>query len=92
MFFFDKVLTPFWKTFLWLKQLFDAKLLNLETIIFQCSINYGSPTRVTRLKVAPNMADPISLNKKKKKDRSLKGSKLLKISEKVDSLYVPTLP
>ena len=21
---FDKVLTPFWKTFLWLKQLFDA--------------------------------------------------------------------
>ena len=24
---FDKGLTPFWKTFLWLKQLFDAKLL-----------------------------------------------------------------
>ena len=24
---FDKVLTPFWKTFLWVKQLFDAKLL-----------------------------------------------------------------
>ena len=24
---FDKVLTPFWKTFLWLKQWFDAKLL-----------------------------------------------------------------
>ena len=24
---FDNVLTPFWKTFLWLKQLFDAKLL-----------------------------------------------------------------
>ena len=24
---FDKVLTPFWKTFLWLKQLFDAKVL-----------------------------------------------------------------
>ena len=23
---FDKVLTPFWKTVLWLKQLFDAKL------------------------------------------------------------------
>ena len=23
---FDKVLTPFWKTFLWLKQLFDAKI------------------------------------------------------------------
>ena len=24
---FDKVLTPFWKAFLWLKQLFDAELL-----------------------------------------------------------------
>ena len=24
--------------------------------------NYSSPTRVTRLKVAPNMANPISLN------------------------------
>ena len=24
---FDKVLTPFWKMFLWLKQMFDAKLL-----------------------------------------------------------------
>ena len=31
------------------------------TTIFQCSENYGSPTRVTRLKVAPNMADPISI-------------------------------
>ena len=38
---------------------------DLKTIIFQCSKNYGSPTRVTRLKVAPNMADPISLNEKK---------------------------
>ena len=36
--------------------------IDLKTIIFQCSKNYGSPTRVTRLKVAPNMADPISLN------------------------------
>ena len=26
----NKVLTPFWKTFLWLKQLFDAKLLILR--------------------------------------------------------------
>ena len=50
--------------FLWLKQLFDAKLLILETIIFQCPPNYGNPTRVTRLKVEPNMADPISLNEK----------------------------
>ena len=24
---FDKVVTPFWKTFLWLKQLFDARIL-----------------------------------------------------------------
>ena len=44
---FYKVLTPFWKTFLWLKQLFDAKLINSKTIIFKCSENYGrpSPTR-----------------------------------------------
>ena len=63
---FYKVLTHFWKTFLWLKQLFDAKLLNSKTIIFKCSENYGRPslTRVTRLNVAPNMADPISLNEK----------------------------
>ena len=31
-------------------------------MIFQCSKNYGSPTSVTMLKVAPNMADPISIN------------------------------
>ena len=36
--------------------------INLKTIIFQCSKNYGSPTHITRLKVAPNMADPNSLN------------------------------
>ena len=36
--------------------------INLKTIIFQCSKNFGNPTLVTRLKVAPNMADPISLN------------------------------
>ena len=39
--------------------------IDLETIIiiiFQCSKNYGSPTRVPRLKVAPNMADHISFN------------------------------
>ena len=41
--------------------------INIKTIIFQCSKNYGSPTRtrVSRLKVAPNMADPISLNEKR---------------------------
>ena len=36
----------------------------LKTIIYQCSKNYGSPTRTTRLDVASNMADPISLNEK----------------------------
>ena len=51
---------PFLKTFLWLKQLLMLNT-NLKTTIFQCSKNYGSPTRVTRLRVAPNMADPISL-------------------------------
>ena len=39
--------------------------INLKTIIFQCSKNDGSPTRVTRLKVAPNMVDSISLNEKR---------------------------
>ena len=37
----------------------------IKTIIFQCSKNYVSPTCVTRLKVEPNMADPISLNEKR---------------------------
>ena len=27
---FDKALMPFWKTFLWLKQLFNAKILFLD--------------------------------------------------------------
>ena len=59
----DKVLTPFWKTFPWLKQLFNAKLLTSRLPSFrQCSKNYGSPTRVTKFNVA-NMADSISLNK-----------------------------
>ena len=31
---FDKVLTPFWKTFLWLKQLFDAKILIQRLLSF----------------------------------------------------------
>ena len=35
--------------------------INLKTTIYQCSKNYISPTRATRLKVAPNMADPISI-------------------------------
>ena len=43
-----------------------CQTINLNTIIFQSSENYGSPTSVTRLNVAPNMADPISLNEKKR--------------------------
>ena len=43
---------------------------NSKTIIFQCSKNYVSQTRVIRLKVAPNMPDPISFLTKR--DRSLK--------------------
>ena len=31
----------------------------IQITIFQCSKNYGIPTHITRLKVAPNMADPI---------------------------------
>ena len=61
---FEKVLMPLWKMFLWMKQLLDAKLL-IQTIIFQCSKEYSSPTQVTRLKVEPNMADPISLTEKR---------------------------
>ena len=59
---FGNVLVPFEKAFLWLKQLFDAKLLK---IIFQCSKNSGNLTRVTSYKVSPNMADLISLNEKR---------------------------
>ena len=50
---------PVTETIVW------CKTINLKTIIFQCSKNHGSPTRVTRLKVAPNMANPISLNEKR---------------------------
>ena len=53
---FDKALTPFCKTCLQLKQVLNAKLL-----IFQCSKHFGSPTHVTRLKVAANMSDPTSM-------------------------------
>ena len=62
---FDKGLTPFWKTFLCLKQLFDDK--PLSQILYHLSVfkKFGSPTRVTRLKVAPNIADPTSLNEKR---------------------------
>ena len=42
-----------------------CQTINLKIVIFQCSKNYGSAMRVTMLKVAPNMADPISLNVKR---------------------------
>ena len=42
-------------------------IICLKTTFFQCSKSNGSSTRVTRLKVSPNMADPISL----KENRSL---------------------
>ena len=61
--------TPFWKKkkkkkkkniSVIEKKMFDAKLLILD---YHLSViqNYGSPTHVTMLKVAPNMADSISL-------------------------------
>ena len=39
-----------------------CKTIDLKTIIFQCSKNYDSPTRETKLKKELNMADSISLN------------------------------
>ena len=38
-----------------------------QTTIFQYSKIYGSPTRVTRFKVLPNMADPISIKDSRQK-------------------------
>ena len=35
--------------------------INLKTTIFHCTKNYGNPTLAPRLKVVPNMADPISI-------------------------------
>ena len=46
------------------KVIFGCLSINWKTIFFHSSNIYGSTTRVTRLKVAPNMADPISLNEK----------------------------
>ena len=64
--------TGFFKSYFW--QRIDAILedvsgdeavvecltINFKTTIFHHSKYYGSPTRVTKLKVASNMADPIS--------------------------------
>ena len=37
----------------------NCLILNYLTAIFQCSKTYGSPTRVSGLKIATNLADPI---------------------------------
>ena len=42
-------------------QLFDDKLINFQSATCQRAKNYGFPTRVTRLKVAPTMADPVCI-------------------------------
>ena len=54
---------PFLKTFLWLKQLFNAKLLisRLASFSVQKIMVVWHMYDVTRLKVAPNIADPISI-------------------------------
>ena len=53
------------------------KTINLKTTIFQCSKNYGSSTRLTRLKVEPNMVDldPVLT----KRERSLKSRKTCQV-------------
>ena len=37
--------------------------INLQTIVCNCTKNYGNPTCTTKLKTTPNMANLISLNK-----------------------------
>ena len=64
--FLKSFLTKRWRHFRrgfcsWINYLM-LKTIYLKTTIFQCSKNYGSPTGRTGLKVALNMADPISLN------------------------------
>ena len=43
------------------KTIVSCWTIYFQNTIFQCSKQYGSPTRVTRLKVEPNMAGPISI-------------------------------
>ena len=63
---FDKASTPFWNLFLWLKQMFDAKVLIKRLPSFSVPKNYGNPTRETNFKVAVNkVANPNSLMKKR---------------------------
>ena len=47
----------------------ECYIINFKTTIFQRSKYYDSPTRVTRLKVESNMADPINI---RHKDSTLK--------------------
>ena len=59
---FDKSLTPFCKTFVPLKQLFNGGLLFFWILFFSVpQIIVVRHTRVIRLKVSPNMADPTSM-------------------------------
>ena len=52
-----------------------VETIDFQTTAFQCTKNYGSATHVTRLKVAPNMADLLSIKARisKTQDSSLKG-------------------
>ena len=58
---FEKVFTPFWKTFLRHKQLFDAKVLIKRLSSFILSKIWSSDT-CFKVKRCTNLADPISLN------------------------------
>ena len=76
---FDKVLTSFYRTILWLKQLFDA-ILSIKRL---SSFSVSKITVVRHVwsdYVEPNMADPISL----------KGGRMGR-SEKVSLWYVALL-
>ena len=58
----DKALAPFGKRFLKLKRMFNAKTINLKTTIFLVFQKITVARQVkTRLKVAPNIPDPISV-------------------------------
>ena len=52
---------PFWKVFLQLEQLFDAKVLIKRLPSFCVPKITGNLTRVTKIKVVENMADINSL-------------------------------
>ena len=56
-----ELLRQFGRLFLWLKQLSNAKVLIWRLPFFQRSKYYSGSTRVTRLKVASNIADPTNI-------------------------------